>query len=136
MKMTPYIFFDGCCREAFEFYAEVLDGRLEVSTFGEAPPPHDFPPEWRDKVMNVQLVAEDAELMGSDAPPSNPTGPMSGFRVSIQVDDEARGERVFAALAEGGEVAMPFAPTFWAGKFGMVTDRFGTPWMVSAGAPG
>ena len=91
-----------------------------------------MPPEWHDKIINAHLVVGDQELMGADSPPQYFKA-MEGFSVSIQLDDENEAERIFDALAEGGTVTMPFEPTFWAKKFGMVKDRFGTPWMVSGG---
>lgn len=132
MRFIPYLSFDGQCREAFEFYAKVLDGDLRgVITHGETPIANEVPPDWADRVINAYLVADGAELMGADAPPGSP--PAAGFSVSIHVDDEARARRIFEAFADGGSVMMPIEPTFWAKLFGMVTDRYGTPWMINCG---
>ena len=85
------------------------------------------------RALNARLVAGDAILMGGDMPTPDPAH-RKGFSVNIQLKDEAEGERIFKALSDGGSVAMPFEKTFWAAKFGMVTDRYGTPWMVNCDA--
>ncbi len=134
MKFVPYLSFNGECREAFAFYAKVLDGEIRAMiAHGDTPVAGHFGPQNDHLIINAHLVADGAELMGADTPP--PMGPsrQQGFCVAIQIDDEARGQRIFDALAEGGAVQMPFEPSFWVAKFGMVTDRFGTPWMINAG---
>jgi PhnB protein len=136
MKFIPYLSFNARCREAFEFYAKVLDGEIvAMISHGETPAAGHFGAENDHLIINAHLVADGAELMGGDTPPGmGPTSP-SGFCVSIQIDDDDRGERIFSALAEGGSVLMPFEPSFWARRFGMVTDRYGTPWMINCGMP-
>ena len=134
MKFIPYLSFNGECREAFAFYAKVLDGEIvAMIAHGETPVAGQFGAEHDHFIINAHLVADGAELMGADTPP--PMGPtrQQGFCVSIQIDDEARGERIFNALSEGGTIHMPFAPAFWGPKFGMLADRYGTPWMINAG---
>ena len=132
MRFIPYLSFDGTCREAFDFYARVLDGEIKAMiSHGETPVADKVPADWKDRIINAYLIADGAELMGADGPPGS-TGP-SGFSLSIMLDDEARAQRVFAALSEGGSVKMPLEPTFWARLFGMVTDRYGTPWMINCG---
>lgn len=133
MKFVPYLSFDGHCREAFAFYAKVFDGKIvAMITHGETPAAEEVPAHWHDAIINAHLVAGDQELMGADSPPEQ-RGAKSGFSLSIQIDDEQRAERIFNAFADGGNVTMPFGQTFWARKFGMVTDRFGTPWMINCG---
>jgi PhnB protein len=128
---TPYLNFDGTCAEAFRFYERVLDGKIEfITTFAEAPAGMPVAPGMEDRVLHVRLAAEGALLMGSDCPPGL-FQPMQGLLVALEVDSAERGQRIFDALAEGGRVQMPFQPTFWAERFGMVGDRFGTPWMIS-----
>jgi PhnB protein len=132
MRFIPYLAFGGDCREAFEFYEKTLGGRIEgIVTYGESPEPGNVPPGMHDKVMNAYIRIGDAELMASDMPGSysKPTG----TTVCIVNDDEGEAERIFRAFESGGTVVMPFGPTFWAKKFGMVTDRFGTPWMINSG---
>ncbi len=133
MDFTAYLNFDGTCAEAFRFYAETLDGKIEfIQTMGESPFAEQTPPEHRDRIMHVRLRAGDGVLMGSDSPPGVPVK-QNGFAISIGLDDRARAERIFNALAEGGQVHMPLAEAYWADRFGMLVDRYGTPWMINSG---
>lgn len=141
MQFTPYLNFDGNCREAFAFYKDLFKGTVvHQSTFGDMPPDPDMPPlpaEAKHRVMHVHLQVGQQALMGSDTLPGACSGEPGGYSkpqglwVSIGVGSMAEGQRVFDALAVGGQVTMPFAATFWSPGFGMVTDRFGTPWMVN-----
>lgn len=131
MNLNPYLLFDGDCQEAFHFYREVLDGHIDfMQTFDGSPACDDVPFEWYDKVLHTRLVAGDNVLMGSDAPPGRYCPP-AGMSVALALDTAADAERVFKALTEGGKVQMPMEETFWAERFGMVTDRFRIPWMVN-----
>lgn len=131
MKINPYLGFDGRCREAFEFYARVLGGSIEfLLTFGESPGCEQMPDAARDAVMHACMRVGEQRLMGSDAPPGHFV-PMQGLYVSLHVDDVEQARRTFDALLDGGQVQMPFQPTFWSLGFGMGIDRFGTPWMVN-----
>ena len=132
MAFHPYLFFsDGRCREAFTRYQEVFGGQLDVMTNGDAPEGDRLPGADDAMVMHAALVDGDAILMGSDDPTGD-GGPRLGSAVSYSAADEAGGKRVFDALAEGGEVTLPYGETFWSKGFGMCTDRFGVPWMVGA----
>lgn len=131
MQVNPYLGFDGCCREAFELYVKVLGAKLEMlMTHGESPEADHVAPEWRDKVLHASLSLGNFLIMGSDWPPEYQKA-KQGFSVSLSVDSAAEAERVFSGLAEGGTVTMPLTQTFWAHRFGMLTDRFGTPWMIN-----
>ena len=131
MEVAPYLNFNGQCAEAFRFYEKTLNGRIVMlSTDGESPMKDQVPPDWQDKVIHARLELGSFVLMGSDAPPSHYARPQ-GTSVSVSVSSPAEGERIFNALAEGGSVTMPYAKTFWAAGFGMLTDRFGVPWMVN-----
>ena len=131
MQIAPYLLFNGTCGEAFRFYERVLGGTIDfIQTNGESPMADQTPPEQRDKVIHVHMTVGDRVLMGSDAPPEYFEKPQ-GFSVSIHVDEPAEAERVFNALSEGGQVTMPLGKTFWAQSFGMLVDRYGTPWMVN-----
>jgi PhnB protein len=131
MQLNPYLIFDGQCEAAFKFYEKTLGGKIEaMMTFGGSPMEDRAPAEWRDKIMHARLTVGSNVLMGSDAPPDR-YQPMKGITVSIGVDDPAEAERIFHALAEGAIVQMPIQQTFWAARFGMLTDRFGTPWMIN-----
>ena len=136
MKLNPYLSFDGRCREAFEFYEKSLGGRISfIQTIGESPMASSMPAEAHDRVMHVTLQIGDQVLQGADAPPGQFTNP-AGFCVAMHFDNVAEGERVFSALAQNGQVQMAFQATFWAKGFGMLIDRFGTPWIVNAGQGG
>lgn len=134
MNFSPYLNFNGNCKEAFEFYAKVLGGEiLFMSTFAEAPPEADVSPEIGDMVMHAQLKVGEQIFMASDAP--NEYKPAQGMHITIGVDTPEEAERIYAALSEGGAISMPMEETFWAQRFGMFTDRFGTPWMVNCDKP-
>jgi PhnB protein len=132
MKVDPYLNFDGNCAEAFRFYEQLLGGQIEtMMTFGESPMADQSPPEHRDRIMHVSMLVDGQRIMASDAPGGYYQKPQ-GVYVSLQIERTADARRIYDAFAEGGTVAMPFEPTFWApGGFGMVTDRFGTPWMIN-----
>lgn len=131
MQLNPYLNFNGQCKEAFNFYAEVLGGKVDfMMTWGEMPGADQFPAETHHLIMHATVRIDDATIMGADAPPGRYHEP-KGISVSVHLKDKADSERVFNALAEGGNVTMPFQQTFWSGGFGMCTDRYGIPWMVN-----
>jgi PhnB protein len=131
MQLNPYLTFGGQCESAFKFYAKVLGGKIEAMMPHEGTPAAEHvPPEWRSKIMHARLTVGDKVLMGSDAPPAHHE-PMKGFSVTLGIEDPADAERIFHALAENGTVRMPIQQTFWAARFGMLVDRFGTPWMIN-----
>jgi PhnB protein len=133
MQINPYVNFNGQCREAFDYYAKVLGGNITFSmTWGEMAGADQFPKETHNLIMHATLTVGDHILMGADAPPGRYLQPQ-GTNVSIQVKDRTEGERIFKALAEGGNITMPFEKTFWSPGFGMCVDRFGIPWMVNTG---
>jgi len=135
MQLNPYLHFDGKCEEAFRFYEKCLGGKIvALMRHRGSPMEAQTPPEWLDKIMHVRLAVGDTVLMGSDAPPQF-FQPMQGFAVTLVIQDPAESERVFRALAEGGTVRMDIQETFWARRFGMLVDRFGTPWMINCERP-
>jgi PhnB protein len=135
MSVVPYLNFNGQCREAFELYKNVFGGEIvAMFTHAETPAAEHVGPESQDLIMHARLVAGDITLMASDAPPHMYTRP-AGIWVSVMAKDKAEGQRIFSALAEGGEVEMPYEETFWADGFGMTRDRFGIPWMINAEKP-
>lgn len=144
MSFAPYLNFNGNCAEAFAFYAQTFGGTLaHQTTFGEMPPEPDMPAlsdEGKRRIMHVQLQLKNGVLMGSDALPEGTPScggyqPPQGIWVSIQADDVTQGRRFFEALAQGGEIVMPYAETFWSPGFGMTKDRFGIPWLINVVAP-
>ena len=135
MELNPYLQFDGNCAEAFGFYEKSLGGKiLMMMKAGESPMAAQVPPGRQDDIIHARLAVGDKLLMGSDAMGGSYAAP-SGFSVTLGFDEPAEAERVFAALAEGGSVRMPIAETFWAHRFGMLVDRFGTPWMINCEKP-
>lgn len=133
MRVQPYLFFEGRCEEALEFYREVLGAEVTMlARFGESPEPvQGMPAGFESKVMHANLRIGDTEVMASDGRCSGQSG-FQGFSLTASVGSVPEAERVFAALADGGQVQMPLAKTFWAPCFGMVADRFGVSWMVMA----
>lgn len=136
VTMQPYLTFNGNAAEALAFYAQTLGGQVTFSmTFGESPGGEDTPAEYRDRIMHATVQACGFQLMASDAPPGWAFEGFKGFSLSVGGKDEAEGRQLFAALAAGGRITMPYGPTFWAAGFGMLEDRFGVPWMVNVENP-
>ncbi|APW44547.1 VOC family protein [Rhodoferax saidenbachensis] len=132
MKVEPYLFFNGRCEEAITFYQQAVGAELLFQMrMNEAPEPP--PPGSENKIMHATLRIGTTALMVSDGN-SNMQANFKGFSLSLGVADAAEGERVFAALAQGGTVTMPLGKTFWSPCFGMLEDRFGVGWMVIAPA--
>lgn len=132
MKINPYLIFNGDCKAAFTFYAQALQGQIEMMmTFGESPAREHVPADLHNLIMHTRLLVGDQAIMGSDTTPDRPTDDMAGCSISLNVDSIAETERVFNALKEDGSVQMPLEKTFWAARFGMLNDRFGVAWMVN-----
>ena len=132
MQIEPYLFFDGRAEEAADFYQRTLGAKLEMlMRFKESPEPTSIPPGGEDKVMHMSLKIGDTRLMGSDGHCQG-APKFAGMSLSLTVGNEAESQKVFAALADGGEVQMPLNKTFFSPSFGMLTDRFGVGWMVMA----
>jgi PhnB protein len=133
MAFHPYLSFGGNCREAFTRYQEIFGGELVLMPMSDMPSDEPLPPDQADMIMHGALTFEDHLLMASD----DPTGTFDGVRgmhVNYTVRDVEEAKRVFEALADGGQVTMPIAATFWSPMFGMCVDRFGTPWMIDVEA--
>ena len=131
MQMNPYLSFNDQCEAAFNFYARVLGGNIvAMMTYEGTPMADQVPPERRKKIAHARLTVGDKVLMGSDAPP-NDYEAMKGCSVLLGVDDPVEAERIFHALSEKATVRMPIQKTFWATRFGMLVDQFGTPWMIN-----
>ena len=134
MAFHPYLYFGGNCRAAFTRYQEIFGGELVLLPMSDMPSEHAVPADQADSIMHAALTFEGHLLMASDDT-SGSFAPVRGMHVNYTVGDVTEAERVFVALADGGEVTMPLAETFWAPMFGTCVDRFGTPWMVNAEAP-
>lgn len=130
MKSNPYLGFNGQCEAAFKFYEQLLGGKITfMQTWGDSPAAEYMPKEGHGSILHASLDLGDSELMGADTPPDS-YEPPRGIHVVLHFKETAEAERIFQALAEGGKVEMPFAPTFFAAGFGMCVDRFGIPWMA------
>jgi PhnB protein len=135
MQINPYLNFNGNCEEAMKVYEKVLRGTIESMMRFEGTPAADHvPPDWRKKVMHASLKVGDMRIMASDGPSGKSDG-MKGICVALIMTDAAEAERIFGELSKDGKVEMPLQETFWALRFGMFTDRFGTPWMINCDRP-
>jgi PhnB protein len=129
--VQPYLFFNGRCEEAVEFYCNVLGATVEMlSRFKDAPEPGMAQPGMENKVMHASFRIGETLVMASDGRGDGQLR-FEGFSLAITVPDEEKADKIFNALANGGKITMPLEETFWAPKFGMVEDRFGVGWMVS-----
>lgn len=133
--MSVYLWFSGNCREAMRFYQEVLGaGKLELMTYGDHPEGASMPGCSPDQVMHASINLGGQFLMGSDVPAKSFRAPQ-GVDIHLEYRDPDRAEAVFDRLCEGGSMKMPFVQTFWAYRFGALTDRFGHGWMISSEKP-
>lgn len=130
MKLYTYLNYGGNCRQAFEFYAEHLGGRItSLTTHGDQLEAGTAPPEWRDAVLHARIELAGTMILGADIPPDR-FQPMRSAYLSLLVESIEEAERVYALLSEGGQIFMPMAETFFAHRFAMLRDRFGTSWML------
>ena len=130
MQLQPYLFFDGRCEEAIEFYRSKLGATVGMlMRFKDSPEPHQHAPESDNKVMHAELrIGETAVLASDGRCLGQPT--FQGFALSLTAADDGEASRLFSALSDGGQVQMPLGKTFFASSFGMAADRFGVSWMV------
>lgn len=131
MKIHAYLIFDGQCAEAFRFYQQVFGGELQVMSFADSPISGDVAPEHRSRTMHACLSHGGELLMGSDTMPGQPHEGVKGCHISVQAEGMAQAERLYRELSVQGSVQMELQKTFWAEGFAMLTDRFGTPWMIN-----
>jgi PhnB protein len=135
MQMHPYLSFNGDCEAAFTFYEECLGGKLgPVFRYAESPMAGQVPPDWQNKIMHGSVTIGEQIVMGGDV--ADFYQKPQGFTLSLQLTSTAEAERIFSLLAKDGTVMMPLEKTFWAARFGMVTDRFGIPWMINCEGAG
>lgn len=136
MKLSTYLLFDGNCEQAFTHYQKVLGGTITAMMTHEGTPVEEHTaPEWRKKILHACLEIEGQLLMASDAPPDRSEGPMQSVSVSVNVPTVDEAQRIFDGLSEGATIKMPMMETFWSPRFGMLTDRFGTHWMIGTDMP-
>ena len=128
MKMNTYVNFRGTCSEAFQYYEQHLGAQVRVMMkHGQAPDQSRVDPEWQDKVLHARIAIGEEDLIGADIPHAEP---MRSAYLTLSVDSDPEAERVFSALADGGQVFMPIQETFFASRFGQLRDRFGINWMI------
>jgi PhnB protein len=135
MRFQPQLTFNGECEAAFNLYERCFGGTItSLVRYGEAPMAPQTAPALHDKIMHATLTVGDSRISGADVPAEAYKTP-TGFEVLLNLDDAAQAERIFTMLADGGVVRAPMQQTFWALRFGMVVDRFGTPWTINCGTP-
>ena len=133
MQLHTYLNYGGNCEEAFKFYEKHLNGKITMlMRHGEQPEPGSVPKEWNGKVLHARMNLGGTELLGADIPSYQP---MRSAYLSLTLDSDAEADRVFALLSDGGEVFMKMQETFFASRFAMLRDRFGTSWMLTHPRP-
>ncbi len=131
MTLEPHISFNGNCEAAFRFYEQSLGAKIvTMLTWGNSPMATEVPPEWRDKICHASLTLGEDVLAGVDLPSAQHQRPAS-FQLVLGIDEPLEAERIFQALAGNGTVTMPLRETFWAARYGSVTDQFGVPWEIN-----
>jgi PhnB protein len=130
MQVQPYLFFDGRCQEALDFYGRALGAEVTmVMRYKDSPDPSMTPPGAAEKVMHASFRVGDSMVAASDGSCEGRAS-FQGFALSLTIATAAEAERLFTALADGGKVQMPLTQTFFSPRFGMVADRFGVSWMI------
>jgi PhnB protein len=130
MKLYTYLNYGGNCRQAFEFYVQHLGGKItELTTHGEMPGEAKVPLDWKDAVLHARMDLGETVLLGADVPPER-FQPMRSAYLTLIVDSSKEADRIYALLKEGGQIFMAMEETFFAHRFAMLRDRFGTSWML------
>jgi PhnB protein len=130
MKLYTYLNYGGNCRQAFEFYVQHLGGKItEVTTHGEMPGDPNMPADWKDAVVHARMELGETMLLGADIPPDR-FQPMRSAYLTLMVNSVDEAERIYDLLKDGGQIFMPMEETFFARRFAMLRDRFGTSWML------
>ena len=128
MQLDIYLNYNGNCEDAFRFYEQHLDGKITgIVRHGEQPTPQKLAPEWNGKILHARIEIGGAVLMGADVPDAQP---MRSAYLSLRVDSDTDADRIYALLTEGGQIFMKMEETFFASRFAMFRDRFGTSWML------
>jgi len=130
MQLHTYLNYGGNCEQAFKFYEQHLGGKITMlMRHGEAPEPGPTPPDWKDKVLHARMNLGETELLGADVPKDR-FQPMRSAYLTLTLGSNEEAERVYALLSEGGEIFMKMEESFFAHRFAMLRDRFGTSWML------
>ncbi len=130
MKLNTYLNYGGNCEVAFRFYEQHLGGKITMMmTHGQAPNPANVPPDWKNAILHARIDIGGTEVFGADIPPDR-FQPMRSAYLTLTVDSVEEAERIYALLSDGGQIFMPMEETFFAKRFAMLRDRFGTSWMI------
>jgi len=130
MKLLTYLNYGGNCKQAFGFYEQHLDGKITMMmTHGQQPNPRAVSPDWKNAILHARISIGETELMGADIPPER-FQPMRSVYLSLMISSIDEAERIYALLSDGGEIFMPIQATFFAVRFAMLRDKFGTSWMI------
>jgi len=130
MKVLTYLNYGGNCRQAFEFYQQHLGGKItRLTTHGEQPDASKVPPDWKNAVLHARIDIGGTTILAADIPPDR-FQPMRSAYLSLMTDTADEADRAYALLTDGGQIFMPMAETFFAKRFAMLRDRFGTSWMI------
>ena len=130
MKLYTYLNYGGNCAQAFRFYEEHLGGKITMMmTHGQLPNPNQVPSDWKDAILHARMNIGETVLMGADVPPER-FQPMRSAYLSLLLGSIGEAERIYAVLSDGGEIFMPMQETFFAFRFAMLRDKFGTSWMI------
>ncbi|HVH66386.1 MAG TPA: VOC family protein [Gemmatimonadales bacterium] len=135
MRINPYLSFDGRCEAALKFYERCLGGKVVYTmTYAQAPTAPEAPSGWASKIYHATFSLGDQTFGAADAAPGSYRSPQ-GFSLNLEIDAPAEADRIFALLSDNGTVQMPVQETFWAFRFGVLTDQFGTPWIIQCSKP-
>jgi len=130
MRLHTYLNYGGNCAQAFRFYEQHLGGKITTMlTHGQMPDPKNVPPERQNDILHARMTIGGTEVLASDVPPER-FQPMRSVYLALSVDSIDEAERIYALLSEGGDIFMPMQETFFAFRFGMLRDKFGTSWMI------
>lgn len=130
MKLNTYLNYGGNCKEAFQFYEKHLGGKITMMmTHGEQPNSANVPPDWKNAILHARMTLGGTELLAADIPPDR-FQPMRSAYLSLALDSIEEAERVYKLLSDGGEIFMPMEETFFAFRFAMLRDKFGTSWLL------
>jgi PhnB protein len=130
MKLHTYLNYGGNCEQAFRFYEQHLGGKITMMmTHGEQPGSNSVPPDWRKAILHARMTIGETELLGADVPPDR-FQPIRSAYLSLSVTTTDEAERIYGLLSDGGQIFMPMEETFFAFRFAMLRDKFGTSWMI------
>ena len=130
MKLFTFLNYGGNCEQAFRFYEKHLGGNIIMMvTHGQQPDPSKVAPDWKNAILHARITIGETTLLGADVPPER-FQPMRSAYLSLSVTSNEEAERIYALLSDGGQIFMPIQETFFAFRFGMLRDKFGTSWMI------